>query len=424
QLEKQLKINTRKPTKFTSTCVEASTQAGFKQKDGLNDGELCGYIGYQMMNYDGDKRRSSYAAFVHQNTKKNLVVKTDALVHRVVFDGDTRATAVEFEQNGIKTLAFVTKEVVLCAGALETPKLLMLSGIGPKQQLQKMGIQVVLDAPQIGKNLQDHPNVCMFYRGKNSLDCFYPQLYGFDRVNKNLPLPVKQADTCYVFYSAPASIKQSMKRMLPALMLPPNLFLNQKIKSAIGSLVELMFKIPFTTMFVEKVYGIVVILGKPNSRGEVRLASSNPRDQAIIDPAYFKDSQDLKTMIDGVMKAQIIARQNKFVEWGNTALSVAGKTQDKEKIKKWIYGAAMTTFHYCGSCIMGASEDAPVDLQLRLRGTQNVRVADASVIPEIPVSALNAPSMMIGYRAAEFILQEYQASADNYSAKTAANAAV
>jgi len=241
-LEKRLIIGTRTPTAFTSACVEASCQAGFTQKDELNDGALGGFIGYQMMNYRGSQRRSSYVAFIHEANHENLVVKTDAIVLKLIVDDNKRINAVEYEQRGCKCIAFVTQEVILCAGALETPKLLMLSGIGPSQHLRQLGISVVLDVPAVGSNLQDHPNVCIFYRGKKSLDCFYPQLYGFNRVNPKLALPAEQADTCYVFYSAPASIKQSMKRMLPALILPPTLFQSGRTRQLINSLVEFISK--------------------------------------------------------------------------------------------------------------------------------------------------------------------------------------
>jgi len=166
-------------------------------------------------------------------------------------------------------------------------------------------------------------------------------------------------------------------------------------------------------MFVKKVFGIVVILGKPVSRGTVRLASRDPLQPAKIDPAYFAEPADLDTMLAGVLKAQDIANQTSLAAWGNTGLSTGSRTKNKKKLKKWIYKSVMTTFHYCGSCLMGSGSNAVVDLRLRFNGLNNLRIADASVIPEIPVSALNSPSMMLGYRAAEFILQDRTLSASS-----------
>lgn len=414
QLEQRLKVKTRAPVSFTETGIEAACAAGFTQKNELNDGDLSGFIGYQLMNYDGDRRRSSYMAFLRDQCHQHLSIRTDAKVLKIIFEtpkeAETkpRATAIEIFAEGRQQLIRAKKEIILCAGALETPKVLMLSGIGPHVLLQSLNIPVVMDAPAVGKNLQDHPNVCLFYRGKAPPDAFYPQVYGFDRVNQQLPLPADQADTCFVFYSAPTSIKQSMQRMLPALALPAAQFHNRFLRRCLKKLVNAAFMVPFTRMFVEKLYGIVVILGKPLSRGEVRIVSNNPYDAAWVDPAFYQHPQDIETLINGVMRAQQIAAQPAFQRWGNSALSAGARTQSRERIRQWIHGASMTTFHFCGTCKLGDDVDSPVDLQLRLKGVSNIRIADASVIPEIPVSALNAPSMMIGYRAAEFILQDRQ----------------
>jgi len=410
KLEQRLRARTRKPTPFLDTCADAAVQAGFKRKDELNDGDLCGYIGYQLMNFEGDRRRSSYVSFIHGVKNERLEIKTDARMHRVVVDANKRAVAVEFEQVGKRYSIAVNREVILCAGALESPKLLMLSGIGESAQLAQLGIPVVLDAPSVGKHMQDHPSLGVFFRGKHEPDSFYPQLYGFDRVNNTLPLPSNQADTCYVMFTTPTAIGQSMKRMLPAMTLPASLFRNVFLRRCLNGLADFMFWLPPTRRFVAKMYGVVVILGKPFSRGEVRLASANPREQAQVNPGYFTDPRDLETMVDGVLKAQAIAKQPQLKEWGNKAVSPIASTVNRDKIRKGVRGGVMTTFHYCSTCKMGEDDASPVDTQLRVKGIQNLRVADASVIPEIPVSALNAPSMMIGYRAADFILDELRAA--------------
>jgi choline dehydrogenase len=167
----------------------------------------------------------------------------------------------------------------------------------------------------------------------------------------------------------------------------------------------LAFRSSWLKRYVSGVFGIVVILGKPLSRGSIGLNSADPAEPARIDPAYYKDKHDKETMLAGLNKAREIAAQSALVQAGAKPLSLGGKNASKEKIWKWAAAATMTTFHFCGSCRMGDDVDSPVDTQLRVKGLRNVRVADASVMPEIPVSALNAPSMMIGYRAANFILE-------------------
>lgn len=406
RIEEILRVKPRAGSEFTVTCVDASVQAGLVRKDLLNDGDLCGHIGYQLMNYDGNKRRNSYVSFLQDKQLPNLRIITNARVQRILFDEKQTAVAVEFKSPGGIRKVGIQQEIILCAGALETPKLLMLSGVGPKNQARQFNIPVVADVPSIGRNLQDHPNVCVFYRGKRVPDSFYPQVYGFDRMNPVLPLAEKQADTCFVFYSAAASIQQSMQRMVPAILLKPGAYAKRGLRNAVKQLVNALFLVPFSKRFVSRVYGIVVILGKPLSRGELTLASPDPFEPARVNPGYFLNSADMDTMVEGVLRAQKIAAQGAFARWGNTALSAAARTQDRAAIRQWIKGAVMTTFHFAGTCRMGTQPADPVDTRLRVKALANVRVADASVIPEIPVSALNAPSMMIGWRAADFIVAE------------------
>lgn len=406
RIEEILRVKPRAGSEFTVTCVDASVQAGLVRKDLLNDGDLCGHIGYQLMNYDGNKRRNSYVSFLQDKQLPNLRIITNARVQRILFDEKQTAVAVEFKSPGGIRKVGIQQEIILCAGALETPKLLMLSGVGPKNQARQFNIPVVADVPSIGRNLQDHPNVCVFYRGKRVPDSFYPQVYGFDRMNPALPLAEKQADTCFVFYSAAASIQQSMQRMVPAILLKPGAYAKRGLRNAVKQLVNALFLVPFSKRFVSRVYGIVVILGKPLSRGELTLASPDPSEPARVNPGYFLNSADMDTMVEGVLRAQKIAAQGAFARWGNTALSAAARTQDRAAIRQWIKGAVMTTFHFAGTCRMGTQPADPVDTRLRVKALANVRVADASVMPEIPVSALNAPSMMIGWRAADFIVAE------------------
>ncbi len=209
KLERSLVVHRREETEFTRQCIYAAEEAGFKKKDDFNDGHLKGYLGYEWMNFHGNQRRSSYVAFLRPLAAQgNLHLRAGAIVHRVVMEGRT-ARGVEIEQDGRREVVRANREVILCAGALETPKLLMLSGIGPGAELRRHGIEIALDAPNVGENFHDHPNVTLFYQGKRDIDCAYPQLYGFDSEGDGL------ADTCYVFYTARSSLKEAMVRMLP-----------------------------------------------------------------------------------------------------------------------------------------------------------------------------------------------------------------
>ncbi len=403
-VEEQLGIRSRPATPFAQRFIDASTQAGFQRKDGMNDGELAAVVGCNDMNYAGDNRRSSYAAYLHDRPLPNLKIITGALTQRLVFDDSHTAKGVEYRANGMQHRADVRGEIILCAGALETPKLLMLSGVGPRAELEAHGIPAVLDAPGVGKNLQDHPNVCLFYRTRENVDFSYPQVYAFDTAERQAGETPSAPDTCFVCYAAPASIKQSMLRMVPVLALPGPLYAIRPLRRLLRGIIHAAFALPSLKRYVAGVFGIVVILGKPTSRGSLRLASANPADSALIDPNYYATEQDRQTMAAGVSKARRIAGQ-KALE-GARPLSAGARQSSGKKLWGWINAATMTTFHYCGSCRMGEDDNSPVDTQLRVKGLKNVRVADASVMPEIPVSALNSPSMMIGYRAADFILAE------------------
>ncbi len=400
-LEAELKVNRRPPTDFTDHCIRAAEAAGMRHLRDLNTGDLHDVLGYEWMSYEGQERRSAYVAFVRPKQQQdNLVVQTGARAKRVLIERGT-ATGVVYEVDGREVTARAGREVVLCAGALETPKLLMLSGVGPGHHLREHGIQVAVDAP-VGDNFHDHPNIQLFFRGKRTVDANYPQLYGFGRVgaSEQLESPT-QPDACFVFYPARSSFREGLIRMLPAIAFPPSLYFAQDKLGPrlIRAGVERAFDRLAVQRFVARMWGIVVILGKPKSRGTVRLASRRAEDDMLIDPAYFDHPDDLATVRAGVERARAIAAQRPLAMWGNRELLPGGLVRGAA-VEGFIKSNVMTTYHYAGTCRMGDGPDAVVDRQLRVRGVNGLRVADASVMPVAPVAALNAPSMLIGWRAA------------------------
>jgi len=406
-VEAKLRPQRRPATGFSEVCVEAAVEAGFRRTDDLNDGDMSGVLGYEWMNYENNDRRNSYVAFVKEQPRPNLEVRTGARVSRIELDADKRVSAVCYwaadseEERRVEG----AREVFMCAGSLETPKLLMLSGIGPADDLQRVGVDVVIDAPGVGKNLHDHPNVTLFYRGNQYVDFHHPQLYGFHRVNGESDLPAGQSDTCFVFYSGNSSFYEACKRMVPYKLFGGPGYGPGKRNFARG-MVEMAFKRQFVKKFVSELYGVVVILGKPKSRGQLTLRSADPADSAVLDPAYFSDPEDMQTMLLGLKKARQISGAKPLADWGNKEmLPGAGKTSDKALVN-WIRKNAMTTFHYSGTCRLGDDAEAVVDTRGRLRGVKGIRVADASVTPWTPVSAMNAPSMMIGHRMATFARED------------------
>ncbi len=410
-LEARLRVRRRTATAFTEACLAAAEDVGFRRRADLNDGDLSGVLGYEWMNYEGESRRSSYVAFLRDRPRRNLTIHCGARARRVLIDAQLRATGVEYARGGARVSVQARREVILCAGALETPKLLMLSGIGPRKQIESLDISLRIDAPSVGANLHDHPNVTLFFYGKNPVDCNHPQLYGFHRANPDSELAAGQSDTCYVFYPARSSLREAMLRLLPGILLPRALYAVGPFRAAIRALVRAAFALPPVRRFVGRLYGIVLILGKPRSRGRLSLASADVREPAQLDPAYFEHPSDLETMLRGVELARKIARANPLVGWGNSELSPGKRNTSREAIAGWIAKNAMTTYHFAGTCRMGDDLEAVVDPNLRVRGIECLRIADASVIPTTPVSALNAPSMLIGYRAAQLIRADHRAIA-------------
>lgn len=404
-VEAKLRPRRREPTGFSEVCVEAAVEAGLRHAEDLNDGDMSEVLGYEWMNFEGDRRRHSYVAFVGEAPRPNLEVRTHARVQRVRLDDARRVTGVEYvDGEGQSRRVEVTREVLMCAGALETPKLMMLSGIGPGEALRAVGLELVHELPELGQNLHDHPNVSLFFRGDRYVDFFHPQLYGFTRANPASTLPPGQSDTCIVFYGGNSSLYEASKRMIPYKLFGGPRYGPVK-RELSRAMVELAFKLG-ARRFVERVYGIVVILGKPRSRGRLSLRSDRAEDCARLDPGYFSDPEDMQTMIAGVRKARAIAATRALSEWGNRELLPGARKHGDAAIQRFIERNAMTTFHYAGTCRMGEDAGAVVDTRGRVAGVRGLRVADASITPWTPVSAMNAPSMMIGHRVASFAREE------------------
>jgi choline dehydrogenase-like flavoprotein len=168
-IERVIRPHQRPPTEFTEACIAGANEAGFAPTSNMNDGNLRRVFGYEFMNYENGDRRSSYVAFLREATgRPNLTVTAGARARRVHFDRQGVARSVEFEERGQIRVVHFEREVILCAGALETPKLLMLSGVGPRAELERHGIDVVCDAPGVGESLHDHPNVTLFFVGHRS----------------------------------------------------------------------------------------------------------------------------------------------------------------------------------------------------------------------------------------------------------------
>lgn len=407
ELESRLNIQRMPPTRFTEACIASALSSGLRRKASLDDGDLAGYLGYNRLNLAGAERRSSYVAFLRpREHQANLTLRTRAQVRTLLISKERRVYGVEYLHEGRLRRAIARREVVLCAGAVESPRLLKLSGVGPGDELQRHGIGVHSALRGVGQNLMDHPNVSLFYLGKQSTDCHWAQLYGYYHASPDGPSADGQANMCFMFYSARSSLREGMMQVLPAKVLPRALYQRGWAKNALRSAIANAFQVPSICRMVDRCYGIVVILGKPQSRGSITLVSADPEVPAAVDPAYFTDSRDLRLMLQGIRHARHMASSPALGRWGNHELRPGGAMQDTTTLAEFIKGNAMTSYHFAGTCQMGEGANSVVDARLRVRGVAGLRVADASVMPHIPVTPLNAASMLIGYRAARYLRED------------------
>ena len=411
-VEQRLRVRPRQPTDWTEACIDSAEKNGFARSPDFLDGNLTDVIGYEAMSYEESRRRSSYVAFIKDDDLASgplLTLKTEASVERLIVQ-EGHVVGVNYTDRDGAHRAQARAEVVLCAGALETPRLLQLSGIGPAEWLRAAGVPVVCDQRDVGRNLHDHPNVPVFFTAGRAVDCRYPQLYSFYRTNKDSDLPDGQSDTCYVYWPAPTAMKYMVQRMLPPMVLPPALYRTRAkhwLRKGIGG----AFDLGAIDNLVDRLFGIIIILGKPKSRGEVKIRSSRASLAPAYDPHYLEHEEDLQTLVTGVRKARDIAQSGALARWGAKEVMPGGWCSSQRALEWYVKRNMITTYHFAGTCRMGINGASVVDPRLRFRGLSGLRIADASVIPWTPVSALNAPSMMIGYRAARYLLEEKPASA-------------
>ena len=318
--------------------------------------------------------------------RKNLTLHTEAAATRVIFDG-TRAVGVEFEQLGQRRMVHARREVVLCGGAINSPQLLMLSGIGAREQLAEHGIDVVRESPGVGTNLLDHlivplgfdvPNDTLFaaekplelvnylVRRRGMLTSNVGEAYGFIRSRPDLELP----DLELIFAPAPY------------------------FEEGIGD--------PYDRHAV--VMGPILL--KPHSRGTITLRSADPKDKPIIDPAYLTDDAgaDRAALMAGLRMCADIAKSAALKGIiGKVARPLGATDLDDETLERALNSLSHTLYHPVGTCRMGSDDASVVDPELRVRGVDGLRVADASVMPTIIRGHTHAPSVLIGEKAVDLI---------------------
>jgi choline dehydrogenase len=277
--------------------------------------------------------------------------------------------------------ALVAREVILSSGVIETPKLMMLSGIGPAAALKAHGIAVAVDSPGVGANLHDHPRVSLRWRSQKPLSpsSVSAGLFVHSRQLARGPtVGTIQSET------EPVEAARNVTRPAP----------------------DIQFYVGRGLDVVDEFITLSVALSQPRSRGSITLRSANPREAPVIRVGYFSDGADLEALAEGVRLAQRLAATRAYAGLRGAPVDPAADVQSPDELRAFIRRAADTIFHPVGTCRMGSDQASVVDPTLKVRGIEGLRVADGSVMPFTVNSQTHAACLLIGARAAEFILSE------------------
>jgi choline dehydrogenase len=365
------------PHPLTGAFVDAAVETGLSRRECFNGGDLDG-AGYTDVIQRDEKRHSAADAFLKPVLDRpGLTVETGARVHRVTFDGD-RATGVEYERDG-ETGEVTADEVVLSAGAINSPHLLMRSGIGPASHLYEHDVDVRVDLPGVGHNLQDHPIVYSAYETDRG------DTYGGADTLVNLLqyLVLKRGPL-----TSNGSEGAAYWRSDPNLDAPDVQFLFLPVAIERGEINEDV-----------QGFSIATSLVAPESRGRVSLASADPDDDPRVDPQYLAGGDDdFETLFKGLERAHRIAEATPL------ASERAGEGWPHDDLGAHVRSETVSYQHFAGTCRMGDDEMAVVDDRLRVHGVENLRVVDASVMPTITRANTHAPTLAIAERAADFMV--------------------
>jgi choline dehydrogenase len=372
----------------------ASAQAvGIPRTEDLN-GEVHDGVGFMQYTIRKGKRQSAYVAFLKPVLhRKNLNIQTDARVQRILFDGK-RAVGVEVAVNGQKRTLHAAREVILSAGSLNSPQILMLSGVGPGQELQRHGIEVVHEAPGVGENLQDHFYVHTAYRATPS-SSYNSSIRGLRKYFEGARYLLTSGGYLALGTSQVAAFVRSREDVDYA---------DLQI-----SFRPMTFKYhPDGRVEVDRDpgMGVSVFILRPRTTGAVTLRSADPGDTPMFTPNFLTDDEDVRAMLSGMRKIrEIMATRPVASRVVGEDLPGVG-VQTDQQLLEYMAETGNTASHQTSTCRMGPDAMSVVDEHLRVRGVERLRVIDASVMPYVTSGNTNAPTLMIAAKGVDLVRQD------------------
>jgi choline dehydrogenase len=386
------------------TFINAGIEAGYPYNEDLNGATQEGFGPAQQTIWNG-KRESTGQSFIKPVLdRKNLTISKMSVTKKLLFKGN-KCIGLEYIKNKTVHSVFAEREVMVCGGAINSPQLLQLSGIGRGDYIKKWGLDVVADLPGVGENLQDHLDILSHY------ECTQPVTdarhmmgpFGWGFIKQALILTqwglMRSGPGNDIGLAALSFMKTEENLDLPDIQM-----------HFIGALLKDHGK----TKPDQHCFSNHVCVLRPESRGYIALKSLDPNVQPLIQPNYLSAQKDLDVMVKGVKMSREVINQKAFDQYRGAELNPGPDVQTDKEIEEFVRANAETIYHPVGTCKMGSDEFAVVDDKLRVRGVENLRVVDASVMPTLIGGNTNAPTIMIADKISDHILGKDFLPAENF----------